>query len=292
MLDELVGLGVPDVLIDAVEDAREDGRAAAEHVVEALAEERHLQLDRVGRAHGGEQVGVAERALHEVDRALVAAQLVGGGGDVAHAEDVVEQLVAELALELDVMHREHALHVVAGIALAVELAQEHGHEGGLPVVAHADVALQLREELDGLADGLGEEREALAIVEVAVDGIALEVGLVVEEVEVDAVVLEMLDAAVHAAPCQGHVHLAQMLHLLLVLPGDGAVLGHDDRALGALGVERLGQRARDVAQAAGLGEGHGLGGREQDLELSSRCHGVPSVSRVPCPWPGHPRRYP
>ena len=111
------------------------------------------------------------------------------------------------------MHGEDGLHVAAGLDLLVELAQEDGGHGGLPVVAMQDVALQLGQPLDGLADCLGEEGVALAIVKVAIEAVALEIGLVVHKVEIDAVIGELVDAAVHAAPCQRHIELSDVLHL-------------------------------------------------------------------------------
>ena len=201
------------------------------------------------RAHGGEPVGVAERALHEVDGVRVAAQLVAGGGDVVHAQDVLEHLVAVLALELDVVHGEDALDVVAGRHLAVELTQEDRAQGRLPVVAVQDIALQLGHPGDGLAHGLGKERKALAVVKVSVERVALEVGLIVDEVEVQPLQGELLDTAVVVSPGEGHVEVGHVLHTVLVLLRDGGVLGQDDGGLGARVLEGTGKRAGDVSEA-------------------------------------------
>ena len=192
--DHRVGGGVPDGLVDAVQDAAQRVLATAEDVVEALAVERHLQLVGVARGHRGEEVRVEQGALHEVDGVGVAVELIAGGRDVGQTQDLLEHLVAVLALELDVVDREDGLHVGALRDLLVELAQEDAAQRGLPVVAVQDVTLELGYLGDGLADGLGEEREALAVVKVAVEAVTLEVGLVVDEVEVQVLQRELLDA--------------------------------------------------------------------------------------------------
>ena len=277
--DELVGGRIPQVVVDAVQDAHQGLGTTAEDGIHALAVEGHLQLVGIRRADRGDQIAVAERALHVVDGVAVAVELIDRRWHVAEAKHVREDPVRILALELDVVDREHGLDVVAGLALAIELAQEDGRHGGLPVVAVQHVARKLLELADALADGLGEERIALAVVEVAVDAVALEVRLVVDEVEVDALVLEVLDAAVDVAPRKGHIEVRHVLHLLLVLPRDGGVLGHDDGNLSPRRLECLGERPRDIAQTAGLDERHSLGCGEQDANLSphSICHVVPRL---------------
>ncbi len=273
------------VLVDAVQDAAQHARATAEDVVATLAVEGHLQLVRIARAHRGEEVRVAERALHVVDGVAVAVELVARGGDVGEAQHLLEDLVAVLALELDVVDGEDRLDARALRDLLVELPQEDAAQGCLPVVAVQDVALELRDLGDGLADGLGEEREALAVVEVAVEAVALEVGLVVHEVEVEVLERELLDAAVLVAPGEGHVEVGHVLHLVAVLLRDARVLGQDHGHASARVLEGARKRPRHVAQAAGLGERNGLGGREEHPQLPALgccCHrSSPSPTRGP-----------
>ena len=64
-----------------------------------------------------------------------------------------------------------------------------------------DVALKAgRQVLQALGDGLGEEREALAVVKKAVRIVARKVALVVHEHIGDAVALEFLKPAVLVSP--------------------------------------------------------------------------------------------
>ena len=155
---------------------------------------------------------------------------------MCHTQDVLHHGVAKLALERHVVDREHGLHAVVQRQALVELAQEHGRQCRLPVVAVQDVALKAgRQVLQALGDGLGEERKALAVVKEAVRIVARKVALVVDEHIGDAVVLELLQPAVLVAPAQAHVKVGKMLHLRLVLVLDGGVLGHhhDDFGAGA-----------------------------------------------------------
>ena len=118
-----------------------------------------------------------------------------------HSQDVLHHGVAKLALERHVVDREHSLDAVVQRQALVELAQEQGRQCRLPVVAVQDVALKaLGQVLQALGNGLGEEREALAVVEEAVRIIARKVALVVYEHIGDAVVLELLETAVLIAP--------------------------------------------------------------------------------------------
>ena len=66
-----IGRRIPGVGVDAVEDAVEVGRAVGEQPLQAHAERLALDLARVGRADGGDRVGVVERRLEEGQLAVV-----------------------------------------------------------------------------------------------------------------------------------------------------------------------------------------------------------------------------
>ena len=182
---------------------------------------------------------------------------------MCEAEDVVEHLGAVLALEGDVVDGEHRLHVLVQGHCLIELAQEDGCHGGVPVVAVQDVAGEVVERvgevLQRLDDRLGEVREALAVVKEAIRIPAAEIPLVVDEEVLHAVVVEALEAAVLVAPAERDVEVAQVLHAVLVLLRDGVVFRNEHDDLGAGCLEGLRQGTRDVAQAAGLDEGCRLG---------------------------------
>ena len=197
-----------------------------------------------------------------------------------HAQDVFHHSVAKLALERHVVDREHGLDAVVQRQALVELAQEHGRQCRLPVIAVQDVTLKTgRQVLQTLGDGLGEKREALAVIKEAVRIVARKVALVVDEHIGDAVVLELLETAVLVAPAQAHVKVGEVLHLRLVLVLDGGVLGHHHDNFGAGAHKRRGQRARHVAQATGLYKRCALGRGKHDLHLfAGICHIVSHVA--------------
>ena len=185
-----------------------------------------------------------------------------------HTQDVLHHGVAKLALERHVVDREHGLDAVIQRQALVELAQKHGRQRRLPVIAVQDVALKAgRQVLQALGNGLGEERKALAVIKEAVRIVARKVALVVDEHIGDAVVLELLEPAVLIAPAQTHVKVGKVLHLRLVLVFDGGVLGHHHDDLGAGAHKRRRQRARHVAQATGLHKRCALGRGKHDLHL-------------------------
>ena len=230
----LIGCRVKARNVNAVEDALQRVGALAQHTVQALAKLGRLDLARIGGAHRGDGVGIVQRTQHVVDAAGVAAQLRGGRGNMCHTQDVLHHGVAKLALERHVVDREHGLDAVVQRQALVELAQEHGRQCRLPVIAVQDVALEAgRQVLQALGDGLGEERKTLAVVKEAVRIVARKVALVVDEHIRDAVVLELLEPAVFIAPAQAHVKVGKVLHLRFVLVLDGCVLGHHHDDLGA-----------------------------------------------------------
>ena len=276
----LVGRRVKARHVNAVQNALQRIGSLAQHPVQALAKLWRLDLARIGGAHRGDGIGIAQRAQHVVDAAGVATQLRGGRRNVRHAQDVLHHGVAKLALERHVMDREHGLDAVVQRQALVELAQEYGSQCRLPVVAVQDVALKaLGQVLQALGDSLGEERKSLAVVKETVRIVACKVALIVDEHVRDAVVLELLEPAVLAAPAQAHVKVGEVLHLGLVLVLDGGVLGHHHDDLGAGAHKRRRQRARHVAQATGLYKRCALGRGKHDLHLfAGICHIVSHVA--------------
>ena len=264
----LVGRRVKARNVNAVEDALQSVGTLAQHAVQALAKFGRLDFVGIGGAHRSDGVGIAQGAQHVVDAAGVATQLRGSRRNMRHTKDVLHHGVAKLALERHVVDREHGLDAVVQRQALVELAQKHGRQRRLPVVAVQNVALKaLGQVLQALGNGLGEERKALAVIKEAVRIVARKVALVVDEHIGDAVVLELLEPAVLVAPAQAHVKVGEVLHLRLVLVLDGGVLGHHHDDFGAGAHKRRRQRARHVAQATGLHKRCALGRGKHDLHL-------------------------
>ena len=276
----LVGRRIKTHNVNAVEDTLQSVRTLAQHAVQALAKLGRLDLARIGGAHRGDGIGIVQRAQHIVNAAGVTAQLRGGCRNMRHTQYVFHHGVAKLALERHIVDREHGLDAVVQRQALVELSQEHGRQRRLPVVAVQDVALKaFGQVLQALGDGLGEKREALAVVKEAVGIVARKVVLVVHEHIGDAVVLELLQPAVLVAPAQAHVKVGKVLHLRLVLVLDGGVLGHHHNDFGASAHECRRQRARHVTQATGLNKRRALGRGKHDLHLfAGLCHYVSHVA--------------
>ena len=108
--------------------------------------------------------------------------------------------------------------------------------------------------------GPGEEAEALAVVIVSVEGVPLEVVLIVHKVPPHAVPLQLEQAAVHPPPAQGHLDVAHKAQLVPPLVGHPLVEGKDHLHLVARFGQGLGQAAGHVGQSAGLAEGNRLRG--------------------------------
>ena len=276
----LVGRRIKTHNVNAVEDTLQSVRTLAQHAVQALAKLGRLDLARIGGAHRGDGIGIVQRAQHIVNAAGVTAQLRGGCRNMRHTQYVFHHGVAKLALERHIVDREHGLDAVIQRQALVELSQEHGRQRRLPVVAVQDVALKaFGQVLQALGDGLGEKREALAVVKEAVGIVARKVVLVVHEHIGDAVVLELLQPAVLVAPAQAHVKVGKVLHLRLVLVLDGGVLGHHHNDFGASAHECRRQRARHVTQATGLNKRRALCRGKHDLHLfAGLCHFVSHVA--------------
>ena len=216
--------GVEMVDVDTVDDALQVLSAASQHPIEPLAERGGLDLACIGWGYGGYGVAVVERALHEVDGVGSAGELERGCRNVGEAADVFEHGCGELPLKRNVVDGEDGLYVFVERKSLVELAEKYGRESGVPIVAMKDVGSEaFGEVLKALADRLGEECEALAVVEEAVGIVAIEVALVVDEDVCHSVVLQALESAVLIAPAEAHVEVSHVLHLLLVSPGYGPV---------------------------------------------------------------------
>lgn len=89
-----IGLGVPDLGVDAVDDAVQHARPVADEAVKAHAEGGRGDLDGIGRADGGDRGGIRETGLQEAD-ALEIFQPVdrpGGRGQFQPGEDVAREM--------------------------------------------------------------------------------------------------------------------------------------------------------------------------------------------------------
>ena len=182
--------------VDAVQNAVELILTLAQNRVKPVAEPGVEYLLCVGRADGRHGVGAFDSALHQVE---VAAEVELTLVLLTQTEHVAENLLAVNALILDVMDGENIFYVLVALAVCVHRRIIDWDESRLPVIRMNNVGLEV-DIRDYFEHGAGEERKALRVVIVAVDAVALEIILVVDEVEDYAVHLRLEDAAVLSAP--------------------------------------------------------------------------------------------
>ena len=266
------GGGVVEVHVDAVYDTAELAVLLADDPIHAPGIEGGVQLLGVSGGDGGHLAGGQDGPLHQVhvpevgQHALVEVAAV-------QADDVLEDLLAVAALVFDVVDGEDGVGVrQLGHPVAL-LQQVDGDQGGLPVVAVDDVRRPVQLGGGG-QNGTGEEGEALAVVEVAVDLGALEVVFVVHEPVGDALPLQLEQAAVGLPPGQGDVEVLEEGHLVPPELADALVEGEDDGDLVALLGQGLGQGTGHVGQTAGLDERSAFAGYIHDFH---KCRASPQA---------------
>ena len=108
-------------------------------------------------------------------------------------------------------------------------------------------------------DRTGEEAETLAVIVVTVEGITLEVVLVVHEVPDHAVLVQTEQTAVHTAPAQRHFNVADESHLILPVVRHLLVEGKDHLHIIAGSSKSLRKAACHVGKTAGFAKRNSLG---------------------------------
>ena len=152
---------VPDLVVDRVEDAGQHVVALAKQAVEAKALLGGLDLTSVGRAHGGEAVGVVQATFHERQLAVVF--------EPVHLErwtwqtEIGKTPRRENALVSQVVHGKDAADTGSDRSLGER--QIGGHQPGMPVVGMHDLRSPGGvESLRQLRAGPTQQREAPVVV--------------------------------------------------------------------------------------------------------------------------------
>ena len=186
---------------------------------------------------------------------------------VVDAEHILEDLAAVAALVLDVVDGEHGLDILVEGTRGEHQVIVHRHQRGLPVIAVDDVRLpfQVGQHLE---HRLGKIGEALRVVILAVDLAAGEIVLVVDEIEGHAVRLIAEHAAVLVAPAQAHIGVFQVIEFFPPFLADRRIQGAEHAHVVSLCRKGLGQRARDIAQAAGFYKRGAFAGNVHDFHKS------------------------
>lgn len=144
-------------------------------------------------------------------------------------QHIPQHCTGENSLELEVMDRKNRLYPVKSRNSKILLAQVNRRQRGMPVIAVDDIGHEVRHMQNALKYCLGKERNALAVVILAVNAVAFEIIFVVDEIIRYAVIFHGQKAAILPPPGELDVKAGDRLHFRAVLFRDNAELWQDDR---------------------------------------------------------------
>src|ERR1039457_964890 len=192
--DVAVDFRVPNVILDAIEDAADLGAMDLESVAQPEILGRVHDLPGVMGRDRGDEVGIDDAGFHQVNGRMVEIVLkpilvkeVGGPVETGRAQD----MLTGDALMLEVMQRV-AHPRMSHPRVLIHLIEQHWHQAGLPIMAVNDVWVLVALEHE-LQRRTAEEGEALVVIHLPVKGAA------VEEVMVGMRLDEEALAAMHEA---------------------------------------------------------------------------------------------
>ncbi len=271
--DHRVRLGVPLVVVRAVEDAGQIGGPPPHDTLDPVCKGRMQDLPRIGRAHGVDEGGVNHPALQEID---LVEELELAEMEVlpADPEDVHERFV-EYALVEHVVNGQDARGCRQHRIVTVQSVEEHGDRGRVPVVDVNDVGPPVHVPGD-LQGRPRKKREAQVIVRepvavMAVDASPCKIRIMPDEkspgLRSGRLALQhrdgdpAQDAHGDFEGCDG----PQAERLAV----DGSVAGQDDPHVVTCGGKRPGERIERIPQSPRLGEGSHLRGGHEDPRHST-----------------------
>src|ERR1019366_9020227 len=231
--DVAVDFGVPNVILDAIEDAAKLGAMDLESVAQSEILGRVHDLPGVMGRDRGAEVGIDNAGFHEVDGRMV--EIVLEPVLVKEVTGPVETGRAQYVLPGDAL----MLEVVQRVAyprmshprVLIHLIEQHRHQAGPPIMAENDgwVLVALEHELQG---GLAKESEPLVVIHLPVERAAVEevmVGMRLDEKALAAMHEAEIDAAMHGVivPRHPQVFERELQVEDLVMP-QAIVFGQDD----------------------------------------------------------------
>ncbi|MNY05311.1 hypothetical protein D3C86_1380280 [compost metagenome] len=267
---QAVGVGRPRVRVHAVGNGAEHVGAVAQQAVQPMAEGFGEDLARVGVAHRGHAVRVADAGLQEIELA-------------PELDAVRRQAGRRQAQRGGAFHREHTLEgevVDGGHRGHRQAARAHQQwrERRMPVVRVDQLGRGQRRLAGGdQCGGVGQRGEALGVVaEVSPGGVHIErAGAVVERwavqqhhahAAVRRLALQQPRRAVAGRQRHRQPDRAEAAQVLCRRHGPG-ITGHQDRDIGAALMQRLRQSAHHICQPAGLCQGMRLCRHKQDVRV-------------------------
>ena len=270
-----VRIAVPDVCVDAVDDAAQLWLMVAQVAVQPFPVGRSLDFLGIGGADRGNPVGKGQAALEHVAFLFVDLQHRVVEQVVRQAGPVLQVGNAANALEPEVVDGEHGFRLADGCDVKAGF-QIHWHQGSLPVVAvdHIRNPFQIIQYRQGC---LGEVAVLGNILPQPGIGIApVEKFLVVNEVINDAVHFGFHDADEESPSLHRQVHHkgAFPFQLFLVLHRHTVVQGQDDPNFAVVPDQGAGQGVHDVSQSAGFNKRIAFGADKGDFAPGSRGNSI------------------
>ena len=260
--DVRVALRIPDLQVDAVEDAAHLGAPRSDDPFESHAELRARQLARVGRADRRDAVRVDEAGLEEAD---LAEELEASGVEPAPGQPQrFRRLRREQALKGHVVDRQQAGRRRPAAELEVR-----GGQARLPVVEVHDVRLPAIDPADGDSRRGAAQGTVAQVVVGPVAAVGAEVGIAgpveqpgrIQDHEIDACGPRADDTRPPAGQPPERAGFGVFGKCRL----HGRIARHQDAHLDAQPRQGARQGAGHVGEAARLDEGHALGGDGQCL---------------------------
>ena len=204
----------------------------------------------IGLTDGRHVVGVNDTRLHEIDRIeelkIAVVEILP-----VKPEHIRHDILREDPLIFQVVNRKQRLDPCIARIIHMLQFEEHGDECGMPIVRVDDVRpkIKCRQEIE---DGAAEEREALGIVRVPVESLAIEILLIIHKVVGHAIEHILVNADELVPPCDVQNSVIDMVHRTADLIGNRPVLRQNDAAVHAILDECGGQRACHIRKTAGL----------------------------------------
>jgi hypothetical protein len=179
-----IDIGVPDFVIEAVEDAAKFSMVHVENSLQAHAKVAVADFVGVTRGNRGDEIGIDDAAFHQVDGtvAMVVGEAVVGHEMARIQTDLAQDVFAMNALVAKIVKGEADARM-AHAEMLIDFVKQDGDERGLPVVAMDDVGMLvgLEHEFERCA---GEESETLDVIMIAIEDAAIEkvvVGMRIDE---------------------------------------------------------------------------------------------------------------
>src|SRR5437773_6855338 len=270
-----IGFRVPNIIIDAVQNAADLVAVNIKRVAQAIVLGRIHDLPGITRRNGAHEIGIDDAALHHVNRGVI--EIVPQPIRVEKIAVPIEACRAQDMLSGDSL----VLQIVQGVTDAglghpdvlIDFIEQHGGQTALPIMAMNDVRalVALEHELERCP---AEKSKPFVIIALAVKRPALKevmIGVRFDEKTFAAMDESEVNAAMYGIVVPGDPQIfegePQIVNLKI---GRAIVLGQDDFHRVAANFQLATQAEDDIAQAADLGDRRALRRQHYDIHALHR----------------------